>query len=83
MNYGATFASKGQEHFLKEFDKILETYISFSVQKVSKKSEVLDGLMAKETSPAELTPENSREAEGYGEIGCGLLDDVGSKRRGI
>ncbi|RZC66718.1 hypothetical protein C5167_010416 [Papaver somniferum] len=63
LNYGVTFASKGQEYLLKEFDKILETYISFSVQKVSKKSEVLDGLMAKETSPAELTPEKQKDME--------------------
>ncbi|OVA19613.1 Senescence/spartin-associated [Macleaya cordata] len=63
LNYGVTIASKGQEHLLKELDKILESYISFSVQKVSKKSEVLDGWMAKETSPAELNSEKKKEME--------------------
>ncbi|KAI3922621.1 hypothetical protein MKX01_006310 [Papaver californicum] len=63
LNYGLTFASKGQEHLLKEFDNILETYISFSVQKVSKKSEVLDSMMAKETSPVELTSEKKKDME--------------------
>ncbi|KAK9285060.1 hypothetical protein L1049_024245 [Liquidambar formosana] len=57
LNYGLTIASKGQEGLLKELDGILEHYSSFSVQKVTekgKKSEVLDGSVAKEMSPEDL-----------------------------
>ncbi|XP_029120062.1 protein EARLY-RESPONSIVE TO DEHYDRATION 7, chloroplastic isoform X1 [Elaeis guineensis] len=56
LNYGLTFASKGQEGLLKELDRILESYSSFSVQKVEgkAKSEVLDGSVAKEVTPAEV-----------------------------
>ncbi|KAF9684481.1 hypothetical protein SADUNF_Sadunf04G0122600 [Salix dunnii] len=62
LNYGVTFASKGQEGLLKEIDKILECYSLFSVQEV-KESEgkwgVIDGSVAKEISPDEL--ENRKE----------------------
>lgn len=64
LNYGLTFASKGQEGSLKELDGILEHYSSFSVQKVSekgKKSEVLDGSIAKETSPDDLKSGKTKE----------------------
>ncbi|KAJ6692874.1 SPARTIN [Salix purpurea] len=57
LNYGVTFASKGQEGLLKEFDKILERYSFFSVKDVKKsggKSEVIDRNVAKEISPDEL-----------------------------
>ncbi|XP_008788442.2 protein EARLY-RESPONSIVE TO DEHYDRATION 7, chloroplastic-like [Phoenix dactylifera] len=56
LNYGLTFASKGQEGLLKELDRILESYSSFSVQKVEgkAKSEVLDGSVAKEVTPGEV-----------------------------
>ncbi|XP_068645942.1 protein EARLY-RESPONSIVE TO DEHYDRATION 7, chloroplastic-like [Aristolochia californica] len=54
LSYGLTFASKGQEKLLKEFDGILENYSSFSVQKVMAKSEALDKSVAKEISPSDL-----------------------------
>lgn len=57
LNYGLTFASKGQEGLLRELDAILEKYSAFSIQKVSQKAqkgEALDVTVAKETSPAEL-----------------------------
>ncbi|KAL3723718.1 hypothetical protein ACJRO7_035826 [Eucalyptus globulus] len=57
LNYGLTFASKGQEGVLRELDAILEKYSAFSTQKVSRKArkgEALDATVAKETSPAEL-----------------------------
>ncbi|WOL05938.1 hypothetical protein Cni_G14669 [Canna indica] len=59
LNYGLTFASKGQEGLLKELDKHLQAYSSFSVQKVEVKgkdraaAEVLDGSVARELTPAE------------------------------
>ncbi|KAL9354251.1 hypothetical protein Peur_052221 [Populus x canadensis] len=57
LNYGVTFASKGQEGLLKELDKILECYSSFSVQEVNEsggKWEVVDGSVAEKISPDEL-----------------------------
>ncbi|KAF8405406.1 hypothetical protein HHK36_010311 [Tetracentron sinense] len=47
LNYGLTIASEGQENSLslKELDRILEQYTSFSIQKVS---DDMDGSMAKE-----------------------------------
>ncbi|KAF8012672.1 hypothetical protein BT93_I0739 [Corymbia citriodora subsp. variegata] len=57
LNYGLTFASKGQEGLLRELDAVLEKYSAFSIQKVSQKArkgEALDVTVAKETSPAEL-----------------------------
>ncbi|XP_057470395.1 protein EARLY-RESPONSIVE TO DEHYDRATION 7, chloroplastic-like isoform X1 [Actinidia eriantha] len=58
LNYGLTIASKGQEGLLKELDKVLETYSSFSVQKVA---EVLDGTVAREVSPDDLKSEKKRK----------------------
>ncbi|PKU85101.1 protein EARLY-RESPONSIVE TO DEHYDRATION 7, chloroplastic [Dendrobium catenatum] len=55
LNYGLTFASKGQEDLLMTLDGVLEAYSSFSVQKLPGKatSSVLDGSVAKEVTPAE------------------------------
>ncbi|URE02347.1 Senescence-associated protein [Musa troglodytarum] len=57
LNYGLTFASKGQEGLLGELDRLLQAYSSFSVQKVEVKGkdhgEVLDGSVAREVTPAE------------------------------
>lgn len=64
LNYGLSIASKGQEVLLKEFDRILENYSTFSLQKVSEKgkySEVLDGRMAKEMSPLDFKSTKKRE----------------------
>ena len=63
LNYGLTIASKGQENLLKEFDKILETYSCFSEQKVEGKGnwEVLDGSVARETTPHELESEEKKK----------------------
>ncbi|GMH25166.1 hypothetical protein Nepgr_027009 [Nepenthes gracilis] len=64
LNYGLTFASKGQEKLLKELDSILEAYSTFSVQRVSSKSSkewVLDGKVAREISPEDLKSEAKKE----------------------
>ncbi|XP_057492408.1 protein EARLY-RESPONSIVE TO DEHYDRATION 7, chloroplastic-like [Actinidia eriantha] len=62
LNYGLTIASKGQEGLLKELDKVLETYSSFSVQIMAeKKAEVLDGTVARDVSPEDLKSEKKRE----------------------
>ncbi|WRX11158.1 Senescence/spartin-associated [Theobroma cacao] len=64
LNYGLTFASKGQEYLLRELDVILQSYSCFTVQKVEKKGEeVLDGAVAaaKEMSPADLKSETKKE----------------------
>ncbi|GAB2282848.1 Senescence-associated protein [Dionaea muscipula] len=64
LNYGLSFASKGQEKLLKELDGVLEDYSNFSVQKVSEKSKegVLDGTMAKEMSPEDLKSAGKKAA---------------------
>lgn len=56
LNYGLTFASKGQEKLLRELDEILEAYSSFSVQKVADGAagEVLDASVARGVAPAEM-----------------------------
>ncbi|CAA6673506.1 unnamed protein product [Spirodela intermedia] len=54
LNYGLTFASKGQEALLEALDGILAYYTNFSLQKVETKAEVLDESVPKETSPAEV-----------------------------
>ncbi|XP_048233848.1 protein EARLY-RESPONSIVE TO DEHYDRATION 7, chloroplastic-like [Ricinus communis] len=56
LNYGVTIASKGQEGLLKEFDKILECYSSFTVQEVRETEnwELIDGNIAKGILPEEL-----------------------------
>ncbi|XP_059623466.1 protein EARLY-RESPONSIVE TO DEHYDRATION 7, chloroplastic-like isoform X1 [Cornus florida] len=63
LNYGLSIASKGQEGLLKQLDGVLEKYSSFSVQKVEgkEKSEVLDGTVARELSPADLKSEEKKE----------------------
>ncbi|RDX61656.1 Protein EARLY-RESPONSIVE TO DEHYDRATION 7, chloroplastic, partial [Mucuna pruriens] len=65
LSYGLTIASKGQEDLLKELDKVLDEYSAFSVQEVSEKAkkegEALDGSVAKEISPADLSTEEKRE----------------------
>ncbi|KAG6529713.1 protein EARLY-RESPONSIVE TO DEHYDRATION 7, chloroplastic-like [Zingiber officinale] len=57
FSYGLTFASKGQEDLLRDFDRILETYGSFSVQKVKGAAEAVDGSVAGEVTPAEAMQE--------------------------
>lgn len=54
LNYGLTFASKGQEALLEALDGILAYYTNFSLQKVETRAEVLDESVPKETSPAEV-----------------------------
>lgn len=62
LNYGLTFASKGQEDVLEDLDKVLEIYCGFSKQKVKKKGEeVLDVSLAKELSPSDLEVEKNKE----------------------
>ncbi|XP_078446399.1 protein EARLY-RESPONSIVE TO DEHYDRATION 7, chloroplastic-like [Wolffia australiana] len=55
LQYGLTFASKGQESLLETLDGVLAHYTSFSFQKVETKAEVLDESLTKETSPGEVT----------------------------
>ncbi|GAB2224436.1 hypothetical protein Droror1_Dr00005195 [Drosera rotundifolia] len=59
LNYGLTFAAKGQEKLLKELDGLLGNYCVFSVQRVvvEKGGGVLDGSVAKETRPEEVMKE--------------------------
>ncbi|QHO39979.1 Senescence/dehydration-associated-like protein [Arachis hypogaea] len=58
LSYGLMIALKGQEGLLRELDAVLQSCSNFSVHKVSesskKKREVLDGSLAKETSPKDL-----------------------------
>ncbi|CAK7334229.1 unnamed protein product [Dovyalis caffra] len=55
LNYGLTFASKGQERLLLEFDELLGSYSCFSVQKISDNAkELLDEKAAKDISPMDL-----------------------------
>ncbi|KAM4118430.1 hypothetical protein ACB094_02G201900 [Castanea mollissima] len=65
LNYGLTIASKGQEKLLKDLDSILQSYSSFSEQKISdnakKKGEALDGSMAMEVSPADMKSVKKKE----------------------
>ncbi|PKA54017.1 hypothetical protein AXF42_Ash016182 [Apostasia shenzhenica] len=63
LNYGLTFATKGQEGLLRELDGLLESYSSFSVQKVAAKaaSDVLDGSVTKSVTPAEATASGSKK----------------------
>ena len=65
LSYGLTIASKGQESLLKNFDKILQDFSNFSVQKLSesakKKGEVLDSSLVKEISPADLKSGKNKE----------------------
>ncbi|KAI3767861.1 hypothetical protein L2E82_18290 [Cichorium intybus] len=61
LNYGLTFASKGQEKLLKELDDLLEHYTSFSVQKVDEKNGALDVTMAEGTSPSDLKTEAKKK----------------------
>ncbi|XP_074570721.1 protein EARLY-RESPONSIVE TO DEHYDRATION 7, chloroplastic-like [Curcuma longa] len=59
LNYGLTFAAKGQEGLLEELDRHLQAYSSFSVQKIDVQgrdlpsAEVLDGSVTKEVTPEE------------------------------
>jgi spartin len=57
LNYGLTFAAKGQDKLLKELDQILGTYSSFSVEQVQskgkEKSKVLDTSVERGMTPEE------------------------------
>lgn len=66
LNYGLTIASKGQEALLEELDRVLEKYSCFSVQKVGDLGdwEVLDGSVARETTPEELDSKEKKELMG-------------------
>ncbi|CAN1771263.1 Senescence/dehydration-associated protein At4g35985, chloroplastic [Linum perenne] len=61
LNYGVTFASKGQEGLLEVFDSVLETFSAFSVQKVKGKGEVIDGNVARDTTPEEFGKEGKKK----------------------
>ncbi|KAF2287631.1 hypothetical protein GH714_001994 [Hevea brasiliensis] len=66
LNYGVTIASKGQEALLKEFDNILESYSSFTVQEVNGRGDwqLIEWKTARGISPEELkTKEKKKELE--------------------
>lgn len=59
LNYGLTFAAKGQEALLKEFDRVLEMHSCFSVQEV-KEMEKWEKV-ARELSPDDLKSKEKKE----------------------
>nr|XP_043615763.1 protein EARLY-RESPONSIVE TO DEHYDRATION 7, chloroplastic-like [Erigeron canadensis] len=61
LNYGLTIASKGQETLLRDLDKLLEKYTSFSVEKVDESKGALDVTMAARISPFELMSGSMKE----------------------
>lgn len=62
LNYGLSFASKGQESILKDLDRIFESYGNFSVQGVSEKSKgAIAGMgVAREVSPEDLQSDKEK-----------------------
>lgn len=62
LNYGLSFASKGQEGLLNELDRVFESYGNFSVQKVSEQSkrEIAGVAVAREMSPEELKADGGK-----------------------
>ncbi|XP_021727590.1 protein EARLY-RESPONSIVE TO DEHYDRATION 7, chloroplastic-like [Chenopodium quinoa] len=64
LNYGLSFASKGQEGLLKELDAIFDGFGNFTVQSVSEKSRGdLAGVgVAGEISPQEMKCDESKKA---------------------
>ncbi|CAI9260753.1 unnamed protein product [Lactuca saligna] len=61
LNYGLTFASKGQEKLLREMDELLEHCSSFLVQKEDEKKGALDLTMAERMSPSDMKMEANKE----------------------
>jgi len=68
LNYGVTFAARGQAAALQELDKHLEIYSSFSQQKVSQissgslpGSSVLDDNLARETAPTDFSSDEKKQ----------------------
>ncbi|KAI6701075.1 hypothetical protein NL676_015399 [Syzygium grande] len=59
LNYGLTFAAKGQGGLLKELDRVLEMYSCFSVQEV-KEMENWE-MVARELSPDDLRSKEKKE----------------------
>ena len=85
LNYGVTFAARGQAAALQELDKHLEKYSSFSQQKVSHSSSgslsgssVLDDNMAQDIALAELYFDEKRQMieERYVNFGTTLAPNV-------
>ncbi|GJX55348.1 early responsive to dehydration 7, chloroplastic-like protein [Tanacetum coccineum] len=64
LNYGLTFASKGQEKVLKEMDEFLDHYTSFSVQKVDENKGALDMKFLVRLSPLDLRSDSKKEEMG-------------------
>ncbi|PWA61961.1 hypothetical protein CTI12_AA370420 [Artemisia annua] len=64
LNYGLTFASKGQEKVLKEMDEFLDHYTSFSVQKVDENKGALDMRFMVRLSPLDLRSDSKKEEMG-------------------
>ncbi|KAG8373629.1 hypothetical protein BUALT_Bualt11G0044100 [Buddleja alternifolia] len=61
LNYGLTIVSKGQEDLLEELDRVLDTYCSFSVQKLEDKLIVTEAV--REVTAGELeTDKKKKEA---------------------
>ncbi|XP_050366055.1 protein EARLY-RESPONSIVE TO DEHYDRATION 7, chloroplastic-like [Argentina anserina] len=66
LNYGLTIATKGQDGQMRELDRVLETYSCFSEQKMSglEHWDVLDGAVARETSPEDLDSSDKKRLMG-------------------
>lgn len=62
LNYGLSFASKGQEGLLQELNGIFESYGNFSVQRVSEQSrgQVAGVGLARETTPEDLKSDKGK-----------------------
>ncbi|KAK1432632.1 hypothetical protein QVD17_09530 [Tagetes erecta] len=60
LNYGLTFAIKGQEDLLKELDELLEVFTSFSFGKVDENKRALDVTMAEGMSPDDLRSDTKK-----------------------
>ncbi|KAL8124093.1 hypothetical protein AgCh_011916 [Apium graveolens] len=60
LNYGLTFASRGQTTLLGNLDHVLEVYTSFSVHKVENKEMMMDGNVAKELSPSDFKSDKKK-----------------------
>eukprot|EP00252_Welwitschia_mirabilis_P026470 TRINITY_DN8699_c0_g1_i2.p1 TRINITY_DN8699_c0_g1~~TRINITY_DN8699_c0_g1_i2.p1 ORF type:complete len:387 (-),score=57.10 TRINITY_DN8699_c0_g1_i2:220-1380(-) len=61
LNYGLTFAAKGQDDALQELDRLLKQYSYFSEQKVSEKSELLREMTSKEVTPSDLSSDQTKQ----------------------
>ncbi|MFS7970265.1 putative senescence/spartin-associated [Helianthus anomalus] len=60
LNYGLTFALKGQEDALRDLDELLEVYSRFSFGRVEEKNGALDVSMVESMSPGDLKSDSKK-----------------------